>query len=182
MRIGAQGGFRVRQSDALEEGFGSCQGSGPAEVQMRARDFGDLLADWHDRVEAGGGVLEDEADVAAQGARVDRIWLAILRASLCPAATRGLKVRLFPLDRTSNLGGPWQQPRNRQRQRAFPRSAFADDRQFLTRLDIQVDAFQRRHLSIIAAITHREIPDGKQRRHRRLLRTAVLSTTPSPAR
>ena len=32
---------------------------------MGARRFGDLLADRHDRIEAGAGILEDEADVAA---------------------------------------------------------------------------------------------------------------------
>jgi peptide/nickel transport system ATP-binding protein len=69
-----------------------------------------------------------------------------------------------------------------QRQRALAGTAFADDRQALAGNNIKTDPFQRHHLATIAPIAHRQVADRKQRRHDRLLRTAVVSTTPSPAR
>ena len=65
VREGAQGGVRIGQADAFEQGFGLGIGLRPVEAEMGAGDFGDLFADGHYGVEAGGGVLEDEADVAA---------------------------------------------------------------------------------------------------------------------
>ena len=195
-----------------------------------SRDFGDLFADRHHRIEAGRRVLEDEADVAAaegdscdreagvpshpplscrtsppQGGRlaVSR-WLPFanlggwrkptMELPISPlegemsGRTEGgaLAPRLaalqWPVDAAFNPGARRQQPGNRQRQRALARAAFADDGEAFAGGDIEADILQRRHLAAVAAIGHRQIADRKQRRHDRLLLTAVVSTTPSPAR
>ena len=66
VRIGARArrraaGMRTRCSSAR----GAVVGVAPAEAEMALRHLGDLLADRQHRIEAGAGVLEDEADVAA---------------------------------------------------------------------------------------------------------------------
>jgi len=72
MREGMQGRVRVGQADAFEQGFGLGVCLGPGEAEMGAGDFGDLFADGHDGIEAGGRVLEDEADVAAKEGRATK--------------------------------------------------------------------------------------------------------------
>ena len=75
------------------------------------------------RVEAGAGILEDEADVAA--------------------AARGARPRPGQSMLPGDLRRRGQQAGDRQRQRALARAAFADHRQALAGAEIEIDAVER---------------------------------------
>ena len=69
VRKGSGDAARVGQADAVEQLDGLVVGAARRPRPRCVADhLGDLLADRHHRVEAGAGVLEDEADVAAADA------------------------------------------------------------------------------------------------------------------
>ena len=129
---------------------------------MPSRDLGDLLADVKHRIEAGAGILEDEADVAAGQGRV--------------AEPR-------PVQPSAQARIVGQQPGQRQRQRALARAAFADDGEALAGEDVEIDGVERRRRPAIGAVGDRQAAQaGERAAHARDLRRASASARPSENR
>ena len=126
---------------------------------MNLRDLRDLATDGQHRVEASTGVLEHEADILAVDWRI-------------PEAR--------PADRPLDQRIARQQPSNRKRQRALARPALADHGDALACAERQADPAQG--VAADAGIANPQPTDVEQRRHDRLRRAAVISTSPSPAR
>ena len=168
MREGAQGRVRVGQADAFEQVFALAYACG----HVRSRWVYATSAICLPTVITGSRLAEGSWKTKPMSRPGGASW----RARGWPAVRKDQSIRPFNPRRAR------QQPGNRQRQRALARTAFADDRQALAGNDIETDPSQRRHLVAIPPVGHRQIADRSQRGHDRLRLTAVVSTTPSPAR
>ena len=129
---------------------------------MALRDFRDLLADRHHRIEAGGRVLEDEADVAGRS-RGGRTWPGQPSAPDV-SASRGSRPAIAS---ASVLLPEPLSPMTASRSPA-PMSRSTPAQRFGVRLP--------------SGSVRAGCRADQQRRHDRLLRVAVASTTPSPTR
>ena len=134
------------------------------EAAMRDLAFGDLPADRQHRVQRGGRVLEDEADILAAhlpqalGARADD--LRRRRRTIEPLTTR-------------RVG---QQPGDGERGDALARTGLADDAEHFVAMDVEIDAPHRGHRPPRAGERHLERAHRQDR-----VRHQAIPFAPPPA-
>jgi len=164
VRIAVERKACTRQADPLEHARGAGFGIGAVCACVPPDAFGHLLADRLDRVERGHRFLEDHADlVAAQRAHA--------------GFGRGEQVFVAEPDEAGGPRAVGEEPHGRQRGHRLARSALADERMHLARLDRQIDAAQDWR----AADGEIELFDREDRRAHRSRRSLGSSTSRSPS-
>lgn len=122
---------------------------------MGANGFHKLCADGHQRIETRCGVLKYEADVAARS-----------------------RLAIRPIQLTGNVRIARQERGQGQRQRAFARTTFANDRQRFALPDIEIDILQRG----LTAVGYGELLKADKGAHDSTSRRNMAFVSPSPAR
>ncbi|MCY1529607.1 hypothetical protein D9M68_647620 [compost metagenome] len=122
-----------------------------AQGGMRDQGFDDLVAHAHDRVQAGGRLLEDDADAAAAHAahRAFRQAVQVLAVQVDLPAHDASGVR--------------QQAQQRQRRHALAATGFADQRERLPPGDGQLQALDRMRHAAFAGDVHVQAANLQQR-------------------